>query len=202
MVFYPMIIAYFHLDPATVGVFLGGTIHDVAQVVGAGYSVSETSGNVATFTKLLRVAMLLPVVGSLSLLFPSHSGSSAGRRLPGFLLFFAGLVLLNSLGLIPQVVLGVLKSVSRWCLVTAIAALGMKTSLKAIAEGGRQVNCVDHRRDGIPCTAGTGHRDRLLRVKELGQNCVSDRKMSNLACLKRKVRLPLLPARSATVRSN
>ena len=140
MVFYPMIIAYFHLDPATVGVFLGGTIHDVAQVVGAGYSVSETSGNVATFTKLLRVAMLLPVVGSLSLLFPSHSGSSAGRRLPGFLLFFAGLVLLNSLGLIPQVVLGVLKSVSRWCLVTAIAALGMKTSLKAIAEvGGRSI---------------------------------------------------------------
>jgi uncharacterized membrane protein YadS len=58
MIAYPVIIALFHLDHVAIGVFLGGTIHDVAQVVGAGFSVSEETGNVATFTKLLRVAML------------------------------------------------------------------------------------------------------------------------------------------------
>ncbi len=47
MIVYPVIIAFFHLDHAAVGVFLGGTIHDVAQVVGAGFSVSEETGNVA-----------------------------------------------------------------------------------------------------------------------------------------------------------
>ncbi len=140
MIVYPVIIAFFHLDHAAVGVFLGGTIHDVAQVVGAGFSVSEETGNVATFTKLLRVAMLLPVVVILSFIFRAHNTSKAGRQLPGFLVVFALLVVINSLGVIPAPALAALKSVARWCLVTAIAALGMKTSLKAMAEvGGRAI---------------------------------------------------------------
>jgi uncharacterized integral membrane protein (TIGR00698 family) len=139
MVLYPVVIAFFKLDHAAVGIFLGGTIHDVAQVVGAGYSVSEETGNAATFTKLLRVAMLLPVVVSLSLLFRAH-GDAAGRRLPGFLLVFVGLVIVNSAGILPPSILAVIKNISRWCLVTAIAALGMQTSLKAMAEvGGRAI---------------------------------------------------------------
>jgi uncharacterized integral membrane protein (TIGR00698 family) len=136
MIVYPMIIALFHLDHAAIGIFLGGTIHDVAQVVGAGFSVSDETGNVATFTKLLRVAMLVPVVMSLSFLFRAHDVSAAGRRLPGFLVVFVLLVLINSTGIIPPAILDALKSVSRWCLVTAIAALGMKTSLKAMAAVG------------------------------------------------------------------
>ena len=136
MIIYPVVIAFFHLDHAAIGIFLGGTIHDVAQVVGAGFSVSQETGTVATFTKLLRVAMLVPVVMSLTFIFRAHNVSAAGRRLPGFLVVFVLLVLINSTGVIPPVVLDVLKSVSRWCLVTAIAALGMKTSLKAMAAVG------------------------------------------------------------------
>jgi uncharacterized integral membrane protein (TIGR00698 family) len=140
MIVYPVIIAFFHLDHSAVGVFLGGTIHDVAQVVGAGFSVSEETGNVATFTKLLRVAMLLPVVVTLSYVFRAHHVGKAGRQLPGFLVVFAALVVLNSMGVIPAPVLAVIKDFSRWCLVTAIAALGMKTSLKAMADvGGRSI---------------------------------------------------------------
>jgi uncharacterized membrane protein YadS len=55
-------------------VFLGGTIHDVAQVVGAGFSVSEETGTIATFTKLVRVAMLLPVVLGLAMIFRGRTG--------------------------------------------------------------------------------------------------------------------------------
>jgi uncharacterized integral membrane protein (TIGR00698 family) len=140
MIVYPLIITHFHLDRAAVGMFLGGTIHDVAQVVGAGFSVSEETGNVATFTKLLRVAMLLPLVVTLSFVFHAHNRAKAGRQLPGFLIVFATLVVLNSSGAIPQPVLAIIKDVSRWCLVAAIAALGMKTSLKALADvGGRAI---------------------------------------------------------------
>ena len=140
MIVYPVVISFFHLDHAAIGVFLGGTIHDVAQVVGAGFSVSDETGNVATFTKLLRVAMLLPVVVTLSFVFHAHNTTKAGRQLPGFLVVFAALVAINSLGLIPAPILLALKTISRWCLVTAIAALGMKTSLKAMAEvGGRAI---------------------------------------------------------------
>jgi uncharacterized integral membrane protein (TIGR00698 family) len=143
MIVYPIIIALFHLDHAAIGVFLGGTIHDVAQVVGAGFSVSDETGNVATFTKLLRVAMLLPVVVALSFIYQAHNTTAAGRRLPGFLIVFAVLVVVTSLGIIPGPVLVALKSISRWSLVTAIAALGMKTSLKAMADvGGRAIGLI------------------------------------------------------------
>jgi len=137
MIFYPMIISLFQLNDAQDGIFIGGTIHDVAQVVGAGYSISEEAGNVATYTKLLRVTMLLPIVFGLSFLFRNNGakGSTKGT-FPSFLLVFAALVILNSLHLIPADILAFIKSLSRWLLVTAIAALGMKTSIKQMASVG------------------------------------------------------------------
>jgi uncharacterized membrane protein YadS len=56
---------------------------------------------------------------------------------------FAVLVVVTSLGIIPAPALVALKGISRWCLVTAIAALGMKTSLKAMADvGGRAIGLI------------------------------------------------------------
>lgn len=62
MILYPMIADWLQLSPPQAGVFLGATIHDVAQVVGAGYSMSTETGDIATVVKLMRVAMLLPVI--------------------------------------------------------------------------------------------------------------------------------------------
>ena len=62
MIAYPMMAQAIGLDPRAAGMFLGATIHDVAQVVGAGYSMSQQTGDVATVVKLMRVAMLLPVI--------------------------------------------------------------------------------------------------------------------------------------------
>lgn len=143
MIAYPVLISVFHLNHASVGMFLGGTIHDVAQVVGAGYSVSEETGNVATFTKLLRVAMLLPVVFGLSFLFRRSEGTSTKGTFPSFLLLFVALVIVNSLGVLPAPVLETIKVISRWFLVTAISALGVKTSLKQMASvGGRAIGLI------------------------------------------------------------
>ncbi|HYB10547.1 MAG TPA: putative sulfate exporter family transporter, partial [Alphaproteobacteria bacterium] len=138
MILYPLVAAVFHLSYVDQGVFLGGTIHDVAQVVGAGYSVSQQTGDVATVVKLLRVSMLLPVVLGLSLFLPGAARPAGTQALPvpGFLLGFAALVVLGSLGVIPAVVRDGLASISQWCLVIAIAALGMKTSIKALVQVG------------------------------------------------------------------
>ncbi len=138
MIIYPLIVSLFGLGTVDAGIFLGGTIHDVAQVVGAGYSVSEQTGDVATFTKLLRVAMLLPVVLVLSYVFRQRAESGRKSSVPfqGFLFAFAALVVLNSLGAIPEPIRLGMVDVSRWCLVIAISALGMKTSLQALAEVG------------------------------------------------------------------
>ena len=135
MILYPLLAARLGLSQNQAGVFLGGTIHDVAQVVGAGYSISPAVGDTATYVKLLRVAMLAPVVFGISIVV-ARSGAEGGKGKipmpPLFLLGFAALVAINSLGLIPHAVGKTVSSLSSWCLVTAIAALGMKTSFKDV----------------------------------------------------------------------
>lgn len=100
--------------------------------------VSEETGDVSTIIKLLRVATLVPVVLMIALVVSRMSSQkSAGRPpFPLFLLGFAALVSVNSTGVVPSEILDVLVTVSRWCLVTSIAALGMKTSFKALLQVG------------------------------------------------------------------
>tara|TARA_R110002049_G_scaffold100580_4_gene244829 strand:+ start:10546 stop:11577 length:1032 start_codon:yes stop_codon:yes gene_type:complete len=142
MIAYPILTETFAFNDEVSGVFLGGTIHDVAQVVGAGFSVSNETGEVATLVKLMRVAMLAPVVLVISVLVRRNFASEQdGKRPPvlpffvvGFLIFAA----LNSLGLIPEGVVSFLSSLSRWALLISIAAVGMKTSLRRILDVGGQ----------------------------------------------------------------
>ena len=138
MIAYPMVVHAIGLDPRQAGIFLGGTIHDVAQVVGAGYGMSNETGDAATVVKLLRVAMLLPVIFLTSVVIRIKQGSNGAKvqLLPWFAVAFAVLVALNSTGMIPVVVQKGANDLSRWCLVIAIAAIGMKTQLKEIATVG------------------------------------------------------------------
>jgi len=72
MIAYPMLARWLDLDALQAGFFLGGTIHDVAQVVGAGYSMGQATGDAATVIKLMRVAMLVPVI--------AQDGACCGRN--------------------------------------------------------------------------------------------------------------------------
>ncbi len=143
MVIYPLIAKLLHLPPELAGLFLGGTIHDVAQVVGAGYMLNPETGDYATIVKLFRVSMLAVVVVVVSSLFKrqreQHEEASAAAKqplVPWFLWVFVALVIINSMGGVPTVVQTGLNDVSRACLVVAIAALGMKTSFMQLARAG------------------------------------------------------------------
>jgi uncharacterized integral membrane protein (TIGR00698 family) len=139
MIVYPMIVRALHMEPVEAGVFLGGTIHDVAQVVGAGYGISQQTGDTATVVKLMRIAMLLPVIVSAALLTRKQGGGTDGQRpplLPWFAVAFAVLVAINSMGWIAPVLQQLGSELSRWCLVIAIAAIGMKTELRQLADVG------------------------------------------------------------------
>ncbi len=140
MIVYPIIVNRLGLNPLEAGVFLGGTIHDVAQVVGAGFSISDAAGETATLVKLIRVAMLAPIVLIASIMIRNFAElPKNGKRppiLPGFVIAFLILAGLNSAGFIPVQVGEFLGQFSRWLLLTAIAAVGMKTNLRQILSVG------------------------------------------------------------------
>jgi uncharacterized integral membrane protein (TIGR00698 family) len=141
MVVYPAICIWFKLSPQETGVMLGATIHDVAQVVGAGYSVSEPVGNTAVIVKLFRVFLLLPVVLSVGWWFATsrRQAEAANVPTPLFAFVFLALCFINSamaalpaFGSIYSPLKTALGQVSSWGLLIAIAALGLKTSLASI----------------------------------------------------------------------
>jgi uncharacterized integral membrane protein (TIGR00698 family) len=144
MIGYPILAHALGFDDHRIGILLGATIHDVAQVVGAGFSVSEEAGKTAVLVKLIRVALLAPVVLLVALAFRRGLPASSARPplIPGFVLVFLGLVAVNSAVAIPPAVTEAATAVSRWALLAAIAAVGVKTSL-------REMVGVGHRSFGV-----------------------------------------------------
>jgi uncharacterized integral membrane protein (TIGR00698 family) len=141
MVLYPMVVSALGFGPEHAGIFLGGSIHDVAQVIGAGYGISKEAGDVATIVKLLRVAMLLPVILVITLSYRKHhaagpEGAPKPPLLPWFVVAFALLVAVNSTGVIPAALQQGLQTLSTWLLVVAMAAIGMKSHMKDFATVG------------------------------------------------------------------
>jgi len=152
MVIFPPLCILLGFDAQATGVMLGGTIHDVAQVVGAGYAVSEPVGNTAVIVKLFRVFLLLPVVLGIGWYFTTRGVKHGQARVPVpvFAIVFLALCLLNSaMPLAPALapVFGPVKTIlieiSTWGLLIAIGALGLGTSITTIvALGWRHVATV------------------------------------------------------------
>jgi uncharacterized integral membrane protein (TIGR00698 family) len=145
MLLYPPICILLGFSPQSAGVMLGGTIHDMAQVVGAGYAVSTPVGNTAVVVKLFRIFLLLPVVLGVGAYFV-RLGMQHGKAnvpVPLFALAFVVLCIVNST--VPHIsllapVYAPIKSVavelSNAGLMLAIAALGLATSFRAIVDLG------------------------------------------------------------------
>lgn len=138
MIGYPVIAGLLGLSPDAAGVFLGASIHDVAQVIGAGYSLSPEVGDRATVVKLMRVALLAPVILCASMLTRTQSDGGAGPPplLPWFAVAFLALAALNSAHFIPPTLQRAGGELSRWCLIVAMSALGMKTRVSELASVG------------------------------------------------------------------
>ncbi|HRE21969.1 MAG TPA: putative sulfate exporter family transporter [Rhabdaerophilum sp.] len=148
MVGYPPLCAWLGFSPVETGTIVGITVHDMAQVVGAGYSISEPAGNAAVIVKLFRVMLLLPVVMLIGyrLAGRGNGETRANVPVPGFALAFLALVIVNSAAasLAPGSAAealydgakAMLSELSRWGLLTAIAALGLGTSIGTVLETG------------------------------------------------------------------
>ena len=138
MVIYPTLQPALGFSTHEMGVFLGGAIHDVAQVAGAGQTMGPQILTEAIITKLLRVATLLPAIAGIAW-WVAKGGESVGDARPAppvFLFGFLLLAALNSVGVVPPVVRVAVGEISSFLIIAAIAALGIKTSLTAMARIG------------------------------------------------------------------
>lgn len=140
MIAYPLLAHLLGFDAQETGVFLGGALHEVAQAVGAGFAVSDEVGKVATTAKLARVAALAPLVmlvwWAVALKAPREPGDVKPPLLPWYLVAFVVLAAAASFGLFSPDIAEGASLTSRFCLVTAIAALGLKTKPASLLKAG------------------------------------------------------------------
>ncbi len=126
------------------GIYAGSTIHEVAQVFAAGRSISADTANTAVITKMVRVMMLAPFLIALSgwiarrkLPSAAGAGSTSGKlTIPWFAFAFIGVVMFNSLALLPHALVATAIDVDTFLLAMAMGALGLTTHLTAIRRAG------------------------------------------------------------------
>ncbi|MEE3100254.1 MAG: putative sulfate exporter family transporter [Pseudomonadota bacterium] len=163
LVLYPLLFAALGMEGARGGFLIGAPIHDVAQVAAAGYGQGEAVGDAATLVKLERVILLPAALLAAAWLIRREGGGMAGGaragarpRPPLFVLGFAACLGLNSLGVVPEAAHEPLRALSSGLLVLAIAALGVRTSLTAVAGLGARRAAVLLGSTGILLAAALG----------------------------------------------
>lgn len=130
MILYPILFKSLGMTDVAAGFVLGASIHDVAQVVGAGYSISDDAGITATFIKMIRVS-LLPIL-IIGLLIRSNRSKGKNIKLPWFLILFFVMAISKNLIAIPKFIDSSIEFISSWLLIISIAAIGVRTSLASV----------------------------------------------------------------------
>ena len=142
MFIYPIVYKSFGnilgFDDVLYGIWTGATVHEVAQVVAAGFAISEPAGNTATIAKLTRVMMLAPLLIALSFyLAKKHATHGAGVTLrdipiPYFVFGFIAMVGVNSLQIVPGNIVQQINLIDGFLLTVAMAAMGLETNINKI----------------------------------------------------------------------
>jgi len=133
LVTYPPLTRMLGFTDAQAGFLVGASIHDVAQAIGAGFAVSDAAGAQATVVKLTRVALLAPSVTLAALWIaraqplPEETGKARVPLLPGFILAFLVLVIVNSVVTLPANLAGHALTASKALLLLAVTATAMRT---------------------------------------------------------------------------
>lgn len=136
----PLAVPLFGLDQRHYGILAGMTVYAVPQVLAATLPVGAVSAQVGALVKLMRVAMLGPVMVLLGLSAgrPGAARLPLHRLLPWFVLGFGGMMLLRASGLLPLALADAAQRVSALLTLVAMAALGLSVNLRSVlASGGR-----------------------------------------------------------------
>lgn len=148
IVLFPIFGKSLGLSDVMYGLWSGTAVNDTSSVVAAGFAFSEAAGNYATMVKLTRTLAIIPTVIIFALV-NMHLKKKANQTaqnekinvnmksiIPWFILGFLAMSLLNSVGVIPAAVSSVLKEISKFLMVAALAAIGLNTNFKEMKKAG------------------------------------------------------------------
>ena len=144
---YPLMGKALGMSDIAYGIWAGTSVNDTASVVASGYAFSEAAGDFATMVKLTRTIAIIPTVLVFAYIGTrikqkELKATSQGKKvnlikiIPWFIGGFLLLAVLNSVGCIPVAVSGVMKSASKFLMVTALAAIGLSTSITDFKKAG------------------------------------------------------------------
>ncbi len=147
---FPLMGSMLGLSDMAYGLWAGTGVNDTSSVVAAGFAYSEAAGDFATMVKLTRTLAIIPVTLIFAVITTrlkqkeaAQNGITAETKkanflslFPWFILGFLALAVLNSLGVVPAAVSGTAKDISKFLMVTALAAIGLNTDLKKMARSG------------------------------------------------------------------
>ena len=144
---YPIMGKLLGMTDIAYGIWSGTSVNDTASVVAAGYAFSEAAGDFATMVKLTRTIAIIPTVLVFAYIgvrmkkkeMQAQTGSqkvNIVKIVPWFITGFLALAIINSIGLIPVGVSAVIKAASKFLMVTALAAIGLSTSLVDFKKAG------------------------------------------------------------------
>jgi conserved hypothetical integral membrane protein len=145
MFLYPVFhrVGWLPFDTQALGIYIGGTVHEVAQVVAAASNIDPATTEVATIVKMTRVALLVPVLLVLGLWLRNAAGAQApgaGKLpIPWFAVGFLALALVNSAGVIAPEVAAAIRKLDLFALTMAMTALGIETRFAQIRQAGPRV---------------------------------------------------------------
>lgn len=135
---YPLLAHWF--TPETYGIYIGSTMHEVAQVVAAGHAINPQAENAAVISKMLRVMMLAPFLVILAArvkqLAPATGSQKSKITIPWFAVLFIVVAIFNSFHLLPKAVVDALVTLDTVLLAMAMAALGLTTHVSALKKAG------------------------------------------------------------------
>lgn len=139
MIVYPLLYPYLHLSQAAYGIYVGSTLHEVAQVVVAGQAVGEQAAATAVIEKMLRVMMLAPFLVILSNHLRregTHRASARRVTIPWFAWLFIVASGVNSLHILPVWLVDGVVQLDTVLLAMAMGALGLRTQAGAVRQAG------------------------------------------------------------------
>ena len=140
MFIYPLLFQFVDISENDFGVYIGSTVHEVAQAVAAGQSISAEAMETAVVVKLIRVLLLAPFILILSTLL-CHIDKSADSKkstiiIPWFVFGFVATAAINSLFVLPEFITETFNVISQFLLAIAMAAIGAQTRWQIIKQAG------------------------------------------------------------------